>query len=96
MHEHYPNHQQSRRDQFARCASASDWLKANNQLIARATPDGILLRPAITVPLKIYSDARINEFGAGEAELAAVLAAKSSTPAQATTRAKKRVASRKS
>ena len=71
-------------------------LKANDQLIAEATPDGILLRPAITVPLEIYSDARINEFDAGETELAAVLAAKSSTPASRTTQTKKRVASRKS
>ena len=50
-------------------------LKANDQLIAEATPDGILLRPAITVPLEIYSDARIKEFEAGETELATVLAA---------------------
>ena len=71
-------------------------LKANDQLIAEATPDGILLRPAITVPLEIYSDARIKEFEAGEAELATVLAAKSSTLASRTTQTKKRVASRKS
>ena len=71
-------------------------LKANDQLIAEATPDGILLRPAITVPRELYSDARINEFAAGETELAAVLATKSSTPASRTTQTKKRVASRKS
>lgn len=71
-------------------------LKANDQLIAEATPDGILLRPVITVPLEIYSDARINEFEAGEANLAAVLAAKSSIRASETKLAKKRAASRKS
>ena len=67
-------------------------LKANDQLIAEATPDGILLRQAITVPLEIYSDARINEFEAGEAELAAVLAGKSSRRTSPTTRPKKRAA----
>ncbi len=71
-------------------------LKANDQLIAEATPDGILLRPAITVPLEIYSDARIGEFAAGEAELAAALAAKSPSVAPGTTPTKKRVAKRKS
>ena len=71
-------------------------LKANDQLIAEATPDGILLRPAITVPLEIYSDSRINEFNAGEAELASVLAAKSSSVASGTTQTKKRVVKRKS
>ena len=65
-------------------------LKANDQLIAEATPDGILLRPAITVPLEIYSDVRINEFEAGEAELAALLATKSPSRASGTARAKKR------
>ena len=65
-------------------------LKANDQLIAEATPDGILLRPAITVPLEIYSDVRINEFEAGEAELAALLATKSPNRASGTARAKKR------
>ena len=71
-------------------------LKANDQLIAEATPDGILLRPAITVPLEIYSDARINEFEAGETELATVLAAKSSSPASRTRQTKKRIANRNS
>ena len=65
-------------------------LKANDQLIAEATPDGILLRPAITVPLEIYSDMRINEFEAGEAELAALLATKSPNRASGAARAKKR------
>ena len=71
-------------------------LKANDRLIAEATPDGILLRPAITVPLDIYSDARINEFEAGETELVTVLAAKSSSPASRTRQPKKRIANRNS
>jgi len=48
-------------------------LSANDQLIAEATPDGLLLRPAVTLPIELYSDARLAEFAASEAELAAVL-----------------------
>lgn len=45
-------------------------LKANDQLVAEATADGgILLRPAITLPIEAYSDKRIAEFDAAEAEL---------------------------
>lgn len=49
-------------------------LKANDQLIAETTPQGLLLRPAVTLPLEIYTAERVKEFDAGEAELAAVLA----------------------
>ena len=48
-------------------------LKADDQLIAEATPDGLLLRPAVTFPVEIYSDRRIREFDEAEAELAGVL-----------------------
>jgi AbrB family looped-hinge helix DNA binding protein len=48
-------------------------IKADDQLIAEATPEGLLLRPAVTLPLEIYSDARIAEFDAAEAELGEVL-----------------------
>ena len=48
-------------------------LQADDQLIAETTPQGLLLRPAITLPLEIYSSARIQEFDELEAELAAVL-----------------------
>ena len=48
-------------------------LKADDQLIAETTPEGLLLRPAITLPLELYSAQRVNEFDAAEAELAAVL-----------------------
>lgn len=44
-------------------------IKADDQLIAEATPDGLLLRPAITLPVEIYTDARVAEFDAAEAEL---------------------------
>ena len=48
-------------------------LKAEDQLIAETTPEGLLLRPAVTLPVEIYSDKRIREFDEGEAELAKVL-----------------------
>jgi AbrB family looped-hinge helix DNA binding protein len=49
-------------------------LKADDQLIAETTPQGLLLRPAVTLPLEIYTAERVHEFNAAEAELAAVLA----------------------
>ena len=48
-------------------------LRADDQLIAETTPDGLLLRPAVTLPVEIYSEKRIREFDEGEAELASVL-----------------------
>ena len=48
-------------------------LSANDQLIAETTPEGLLLRPAVTLPIEIYSDDRVREFEAAEAELAAIL-----------------------
>jgi antitoxin PrlF len=48
-------------------------LKADDQLIAETTPDGLLLRPAITLPVEIYSEKRIREFDEAEAELDKVL-----------------------
>ena len=51
-------------------------IKADDQLIAEATPEGLLLRPAVTLPIEIYSDKRIAEFDAEEAELAKVLSRK--------------------
>ena len=37
-------------------------LKADDQLIAETTPEGLLLRPAVTLPVEIYSEKRILEF----------------------------------
>lgn len=48
-------------------------IKAEDQLIAEATPDGLLLRPAVTLPIEIYGEKRIAEFDAAEAELDKVL-----------------------
>ena len=46
---------------------------ASDQLIAETTPEGLLLRAAVTLPIEIYSEKRIREFDQAEAELAKVL-----------------------
>ena len=48
--------------------------QANEQLIAETTPQGLLLRPTVTLPLEMYSPSPVGEFDAAEAELAVVLA----------------------
>lgn len=37
-------------------------LKANDELILEETDGGILMRPAISVPLEVYTEQRIREF----------------------------------
>ena len=51
-------------------------IKADDQLIAEMTPEGLLLRPAVTLPIEIYTDQRIREFDESEAELERVLRGK--------------------
>ena len=51
-------------------------LKADDLLIAETTPEGILLRPAVTLPIETYSDRRVREFDQAEADLARTLAAR--------------------
>jgi AbrB family looped-hinge helix DNA binding protein len=48
-------------------------LKADDQLIAETTPEGLLLRPAVTLPVELYTDERVQEFDEAEAELARAL-----------------------
>lgn len=48
-------------------------LKTDDQLIAETTPQGLLLRPAVTLPLELYTQERVQEFDEAEAELSAVL-----------------------
>mgnify|MGYP001104463124 CR=1 FL=1 len=48
-------------------------LQADDLLIAETTPEGLLLRPAVPMPVEIYSEERIREFDAAEAELDEVL-----------------------
>lgn len=44
-------------------------LKADDVLIAETTAEGLLLRPAVTLPVELYSADREREFDAAEAEL---------------------------
>lgn len=48
-------------------------LKADDLLIAEARPEGLLLRPAVTLPIELYSERRVREFDQAEAELKKVL-----------------------
>jgi bifunctional DNA-binding transcriptional regulator/antitoxin component of YhaV-PrlF toxin-antitoxin module len=48
-------------------------IRPQDTLIAETTPEGILLRPAVTLPVEIYSPERISEFDTAESELAEVL-----------------------
>jgi AbrB family looped-hinge helix DNA binding protein len=50
-------------------------LKADDHLIAETTPEGLLLRPAVTLPIELYTPDREREFDQAEADLAAVLGA---------------------
>ena len=49
-------------------------IRPQDSLIAETTPEGILLRPALTLPMEVYTPERVAEFDAGEAELARELA----------------------
>lgn len=49
-------------------------LKANDELIVENTAQGILLRPAISVPIEFYTEERIGEFAGDEKEVGKILA----------------------
>jgi AbrB family looped-hinge helix DNA binding protein len=53
-------------------------LEADDQLIAEITPEGLLLRPAVTLPIEMYTPEREREFDAAEAELGTYLGRKTS------------------
>ncbi len=48
-------------------------LKANDEVILEDTGGGILMRPAISVPLEVYTEARIQEFARDETAIGAHL-----------------------
>ena len=48
-------------------------LKPDDLLIAETTAEGLLLRPAVPLPIELYTDERIREFDEAEAELEEVL-----------------------
>lgn len=45
-------------------------IKADDTLIAETTPDGLLLRPAVTLPVEMYTEKRVREFDEAEHDLA--------------------------
>jgi AbrB family looped-hinge helix DNA binding protein len=69
-------------------------LRADDQLIAEVTPDGLLLRPAVTLPVEIYTPQREREFDESEAELASVLQP-AARPSLGTGKGRKRSPARK-
>lgn len=48
-------------------------LEAGSEVIAEVAPDGILLRPAVPLPIEVYSDERIAEFENDEHAIAEIL-----------------------
>jgi AbrB family looped-hinge helix DNA binding protein len=54
-------------------------IRADDHLIAETTPDGLLLRPAVTLPVEVYTEQRIREFDEAETELGKVLRRKKKT-----------------
>ena len=63
-------------------------LKANDELILEDTEAGILLRPAISVPVELYTESRIAEFASDDRAIGRILQGK--TPAR-----KKKTATKK-
>jgi antitoxin PrlF len=60
-------------------------LGAGRRLIAETTPDGLLLRPAVALPVELYADERVREFDEAEAKLKKMLirASRTSPPDKA-------------
>ena len=48
-------------------------ISPQDSIIAETTTEGILLRPALTLPVEIYSQERVAEFDKAESELAKVM-----------------------
>ncbi len=48
-------------------------LEANDEVIIEQTEQGILLRPALSVPLEIYTERRIAEFASDDAKIGKLL-----------------------
>ena len=45
-------------------------IEADSLLIAETTEEGILIRPAVALPVEVYSEDRLHEFAAAEQNLA--------------------------
>ena len=48
-------------------------IKANDELIIEDTEQGLLLRPAFSVPIEIYTEERIDEFASDEDAISKLL-----------------------
>ena len=48
-------------------------IRPQDSLIAETTAEGILLRPALTLPVEIYTPERVAEFDSAESELSQIL-----------------------
>jgi len=48
-------------------------IEQNDELIVEETPDGILLRPSVSMPIELYSEERIAEFTEDDAAIGRVL-----------------------
>lgn len=44
-------------------------IEGDDLLIAETTAEGVLLRPAIALPVEVYTDRRLEEFQAAESDL---------------------------
>lgn len=67
---------------------------ADDHIIAETTGDGILLRPAVTLAVEMYSAARVREFDTAEADLAAAMLKKK--PARTVAKQGRKLSPRKS
>jgi len=45
-------------------------IEADSLLIAETTEEGILIKPAVALPVEVYSEDRLREFAAAEQDLA--------------------------
>ena len=61
-------------------------IKADDTLITETTPEGLLLRPAVTLPVEIYSERRVLEFDEAEADLVRAMRSDSAKATRATKR----------
>ena len=64
-------------------------LKPDDPLIAEVTHEGLLLRPAVTLPVEFYTPERIREFDNVESDLTAFFARKAPHPKRAFRSARK-------
>lgn len=61
-------------------------IKADDTLIAETTSEGLLLRPAVTLPVEMYSDRRVREFDEAEEDLARAMRSDSAKATKPTKR----------